>query len=199
MTIFIWVQVCSHSSDPRVSCVPGIVLPKSWVLDPSFSSLRTPATGTVGSISFDEAEIGVAQGTADGTENVGIGDADIAVSEGLSSYQGGSNTDLVRSESRERGDPKKGSSWASIVSESSYEDEKAGRAANTDLSSGIEEPATTVNQTRKSAGRIVDSIQTTSDHRSFLRSGYCRHQTLSVSTKALVPLLNPSMKVPKDK
>ena len=49
--IFVWVQGCSHSSDPRV-CVPGIVLPKSWVLDPSFSSLRTPATGTMGANSF---------------------------------------------------------------------------------------------------------------------------------------------------
>ena len=50
--IFVWVQGCSHSSDPRVRCVPGIVLPKSWVLDPSFRPLRTPATGTVGSILF---------------------------------------------------------------------------------------------------------------------------------------------------
>ena len=35
-----------------------------------------------------------------------------------------------------------------------------------DLSSGIEEPASTVNHTRKFAGRIVDSIHTTSDQMS---------------------------------
>ena len=42
--------------------------------------------------------------------NIGFGDDDIAVSEGFSSNQRGSNTDLVGSESRERGDPIKGSS-----------------------------------------------------------------------------------------
>ena len=40
---------------------------------------------------IDDAGTGVALGTTEGTVNVGIGDADIAVSEGLSSYQGGSN------------------------------------------------------------------------------------------------------------
>ena len=40
---------------------------------------------------IDDAGTGVALGTTEGTLNVGIGDADIAVSEGLSSDQGGSN------------------------------------------------------------------------------------------------------------
>ena len=54
--------------------------------------------------------------------NIGFGDDDIAVCEGFSSDQRGSNTDLVGAESRERGDPIKGSSWASNVGANSDED-----------------------------------------------------------------------------
>ena len=38
-------------SDQGVSCLQGIVLPKSWVLEPVFRSLQTPATGSMGLIS----------------------------------------------------------------------------------------------------------------------------------------------------
>ena len=58
--------------------------------------------------------------------NIGFGDVDIAVSEGFSSDQRGSNADLVESERRERRDPMKGSSWASNVGANSDEDESAG-------------------------------------------------------------------------
>ena len=90
--------------------------------------------------SADRAETGVAQGTTDGTENVisegttvGIEDADMAIYEGLSADLGGKNTDLVRSESRERVDPSKGASWASIVSASFDEDEYAGVSCSADI------------------------------------------------------------------
>ena len=155
--------------------------------------------------------------------------ATVAVSEEIFSDQKRSNQDLVGSESCKRGDPKNGSSWASIVGASSDEDENTGISFRSDtagadkvfpagagatdnnegqakfisaagkvwsadvarsgvrkkgpvrawvkclrktsptgpdLSSSIEEPATTVNQTRKSAGGIGDSIHTTSDQRS---------------------------------
>ena len=98
-----------------------------------------PKLGQVGA-SVDKAETGVAQGNTDGTENVlsegttvGIEDADRAVYEGLSSDQGGKNTDLVRSVSRERGDPSKSASWISIVSASSKEDEYAGFSSSADI------------------------------------------------------------------
>ena len=36
-----------HSLDPDVGCVPGIILPKSWVPDPDFRSLQTPEMGVL--------------------------------------------------------------------------------------------------------------------------------------------------------
>ena len=80
--------------------------------------------------SADRAETGDAQVNTDGTENVV---SDMAVYEGISSVQGGKNTDLVRSESRECGDPLKGASWASIFSASSDEDEYAGVSCSVDI------------------------------------------------------------------
>ena len=80
--------------------------------------------------SADRAETGDAHGNTDGTENVIY---DMAVYEGISSDQGGKNTDLVRSESCERGDLSKGASWASIVSASSDEDEYAGGSCSADI------------------------------------------------------------------
>ena len=81
--------------------------------------------------SFDDEGNGVAHGTNNVIVSVGNGAA-VAVSEGLSSDQKKTNQDLVRSESRKRGDPKNGSSWALIVGASSDEDENAGISFRSD-------------------------------------------------------------------
>ena len=183
-----------------------------------------PKKGQDVASSDDEAK-GVAQSTNNDIVSVCSGAA-VAVSEEIFSDQNRSNQVLVGSESCKRGDPKNGSSWASIVGASSDEDENTGISFRSDtagadkvfpagagatdnnegqakvisaagkgwsaevarsgvrkkgpvrawvkclrktsptgpdLSSSIEEPATTVNQTRKSTGGIGDSIHTTSD------------------------------------
>ena len=81
--------------------------------------------------SFDVEEYGDAQGTKDDIVNVGIR-AVVAVSDGFSLDQKRSKSDLVRSESRKREDPKIGSSWASIVEASSDEDEDASRSISSE-------------------------------------------------------------------
>ena len=81
---------------------------------------------SVDNASVNDAAASDTQISADGTINIDSGVANIAVSEGLSLDQGGLSIDLMRSESSERVDPKKGSSWASIADASPDEDDTEG-------------------------------------------------------------------------
>ena len=107
----------------------GISVPGTY--DGVSNSNSVGKTGSPGKghdfASFGVEEKGDAQGSKDGIVNVGNGAAE-AVSEGFSSDQKGSKSDLVRSESCKRGDPKIGISWASIVEASSAENEETGRS-----------------------------------------------------------------------